>query len=211
VQIATGAPLTRTDDRVVAGVAGALAVYLHMPKLVARVAMMVLAVAGFGIAFYVLCWVLIPDAESPSALSKRLAPRDWLDLAAIAAVAAGITDLFAVAGFGLPERLFVPILLAAVGLVLVMSVSGVDSATTRPTNVALPSWLPPGAAAAVDVLGTRRGVLVRAAIGLVLVVGGIATLLGTSGSWATLRTGVIAFVVIGCGLFLVFGPWLWRL
>ena len=60
-------------------------------------------------------------------------------------------------------------------------------------------------------LGTRRGVLVRAAIGLLLVVGGLAVLLGTSDSWRALRNGIVAVIVIGCGLFLVFGPWLWRL
>jgi signal transduction histidine kinase len=173
--------------------------------------MVVLAITGFGVAFYLLAWLLIPDAESPSLIAERLGPHDWLDLAAIGAVAAGLTQLFALAGFGLPARLLVPLLIAAVGLVLVLSVTGGDENSGRGTSTALPSWLPPGAAAAVDVLGTRRGVLVRAVIGLLLVVGGVAALLGTSSSWTALRTGVIAVVVIGCGLFLVFGPWLWRL
>ena len=211
MHVATRSPLVRSGDRVVAGVAGALASFLHIPKLAARITMVVLAVTGgFGIAFYLLAWLLIPDAESRSTIATRLGPHDWLDLAAMGAIAAGITQLFALAGFGLPARLLVPLLLAAVGLVLVLSVSGGDE-PGRPANVALPNWLPPGVAAAVDVLGTRRGVLARAAIGLLLVVGGVAALLGTSSSWTALRTGVIAVVVIGCGLFLVFGPWLWRL
>jgi signal transduction histidine kinase len=211
VRAATRAPLVRSDDRIVAGVAGSLAGYVHIPKLAARITMVVLAITGFGVAFYLLAWLLIPDAESPSLIAERLGPHDWLDLAAIGAVAAGLTQLFALAGFGLPARLLVPLLIAAVGLVLVLSVTGGDENSGRGTSTALPSWLPPGAAAAVDVLGTRRGVLVRAVIGLLLVVGGVAALLGTSSSWTALRTGVIAVVVIGCGLFLVFGPWLWRL
>ena len=105
----------------------------------------------------------------------------------------------------------VPILLAAVGLVLVVSVTGSDDGTARIGSVSLPSWLPPGASAAVDVLGTRRGVLVRAAFGMLLVVSGIVALLATTESWRALRSGIVAVVVIGCGLFLVFGPWLWRL
>jgi signal transduction histidine kinase len=212
VQIATRAPLLRTDDRIVAGVAAALASYLHIPKLAARVTLVVLAVSGFGIAFYLLAWLLIPDAETPSTIATRLAPRDWLDLTAIGAVAAGVTQLFALAGFGLPARLLVPLVLAVAGLVLVVSApGGIDDTTGRRSSVALPSWLPPGAAAAVDVLGTRRGVLVRAAIGFLLVVGGLVALLGTSESWRALRAGIVAVIVIGCGLVLVFGPWLWRL
>jgi signal transduction histidine kinase len=212
VQIAARAPLLRTDDRIVAGVGAALASYLHIPKLAARVTLVVLAVSGFGIAFYLLAWLLIPDAETPSTIATRLAPRDWLDLTAIGAVAAGVTQLFALAGFGLPARLLVPLVLAVAGLVLVVSApGGIDDTTGRRSSVALPSWLPPGAAAAVDVLGTRRGVLVRAAIGFLLVVGGLVALLGTSESWRALRAGIVAVIVIGCGLVLVFGPWLWRL
>jgi signal transduction histidine kinase len=36
-------------------------------------------------------------------------------------------------------------------------------------------------------------------------------LFGASQSWRAVRAGVIAVIVIGCGLVLVFGPWLWRL
>lgn len=201
----------RTDDRVVAGVGSALATSMHLPKLAARITLVVLALTGFGIAFYLLAWLLIPDAERPSAIATRLAPRDWLDLAAMVAIAAGITQLFALAGFGVPARLLIPLVIAVVGLVLVVTVPGGDDIGDRPTAVVLPSWVPPGAAAAVDVLGTRRGVLVRAAIGLLLVVGGLAALLGTSDSWRAFRNGIVAVIVIGCGLFLVFGPWLWRL
>ena len=207
----TRAPLVRTDDRIVAGVAAALATYTHLPKLAVRITLVVLAPSGFGIVFYAVAWLLIPDAEAPSSISTRLGPRDWLDLAAIAAIAGGISQLFVFAGLGLPVGLLIPLVVAVVGLVLVVSVSGVDDTEGGSATVTLPSWVPPGAAAAVDVLGTRRGVLVRAGIGFLLVVGGLVALLGTSDSWHALRTGMVAVVVIGCGLFLVFGPWLWRL
>ena len=202
--------MVRTDDRIIAGVGAALGRALHIPKLAVRITLLVLAVTGWGVAFYLIAWLLLPDAEAPSSIATRLGPRDWLDLTAIAAVAAGVTQLFAFVGFGLPIRLLIPIVLALVGLVLVVTVSGGDDTTGR-TNVTLPAWLPPGAAAAVDVLGSRRGVLVRAAIGLLLVIGGLAVLLGASESWRALRNGIVSVVVIGCGLFLVFGPWLWRL
>jgi signal transduction histidine kinase len=212
VQIATMPPrLSRTDDRVVGGVAAALARYLRVPRLVMRIALVLSAVFGFGLVFYALAWLLIPDAAVASPIAARLAPRDGLDLAAIAAVAAGVTQLFSLVGLGLPERLLVPLVIAVVGLVAVAGAGSGDDASGRAHPLALPSWLPPGAAAAVDVLGTRRGVLVRAIVGLLFVLGGIAVLFGASESWQAVRAGVIAVVVIGCGLVLVFGPWLWRL
>ena len=212
MQIATAHPrLLRTGDRVVAGVAAALARSLRVPRLVVRLVLVISSIFGFGLVFYLLAWLVVPDAAAPTALATRLAPRDWLDLAAIAAVAAGITQLFALAGFGLPVRLLVPLVLAVVGLVAVAGAQAGDDATGRAHALALPSWLPPGAAAAVDVLGTRRGVLARAIAGMLLVVGGIAVLFGASESWQAVRAGVISVVVIACGLVLVFGPWLWRL
>jgi signal transduction histidine kinase len=211
VQVATHPRLVRTGDRVVAGVAAAIASYLRIPRRVLRIVLVFSAVFGFGLVFYLLAWLLIPDAGSPSPIATRLALRDWRDIAAIGAVAAGVTQLFSIAGFGLPARLLVPLVFAVVGVVVVVSAPGFDDANGRSGTLALPSWIPPGAAAAIDVLGTRRGVLVRAAVGLLLVIGGIAVLFGTSESWRALSAGVVAVIVIGCGLFLVFGPWLWRL
>jgi signal transduction histidine kinase len=202
------ARLVRTDERIVGGVAAALARYLHIPRVVVRVLLASLAVSGFGVVFYLLDWLIIPDADMRSTIATRLGPRDWVDVAAIAAVAAGITQLFALAGFGLPARLLLPLVLGVTGLVVLVSVpGGVDA----PGAGALPHWLPPSAAAAVEVLGTRRGVLARAVVGLGLVVGGIAVLFGASQSWHALRAGIVAVIVIGSGLLLVFGPWLWRL
>ncbi|MDQ1468086.1 MAG: hypothetical protein QOH10_2501, partial [Actinomycetota bacterium] len=211
MQVATHPRLVRTGDRVVAGVAAAIASYLRIPRRVLRIVLVFSAVFGFGLVFYLLAWLLIPDAGSPSPIATRLALRDWRDIAAIGAVAAGVTQLFSIAGFGLPARLLVPLVFAVVGVVVVVSAPGFDDANGRSGTLALPSWIPPGAAAAIDVLGTRRGVLVRAAVGLLLVIGGIAVLFGTSESWRALSAGVVAVIVIGCGLFLVFGPWLWRL
>jgi signal transduction histidine kinase len=203
--------MVRTDDRIVAGVAAALARFLHVPRVVMRVGLVLSTIFGFGLVFYLLAWLLIPAADGPSDIATRLAPRGWLDLGAMCAVAAGITELFSLAGFGLPARLLVPLVLAVVGLVAVAGAQTADDGTGEARSLTLPSWLPPGAAAAVDVLGTRRGVLVRAIAGMLLVVGGIAVLFGASESWQAVRAGVISVIVIACGLVLVFGPWLWRL
>jgi signal transduction histidine kinase len=104
-------------------------------------------------------------------------------------------------------------MLAVIGLVVTVSAVGGESDDERAPSgsLRLPTWLPPGAAAAVDVLGTRRGVLVRAIAGALLVLGGLAVLFGTSESWAAVRGGIVAVIVIACGLALAMGPWLWRL
>jgi signal transduction histidine kinase len=206
--------MVRTDDRIVAGVSAAVARGLHLPRLLVRIGFVALAaVAGFGILFYLLCWALMPDRAQPTELARRIGPRDRRDLLAIAAIAAGFTYLFALAGFGVPVRIIVPLLLAVIGIVLVVSVTGgePDDDRARIGSLSLPSWLPPGAAAAVDVLGTRRGVLARAIAGGLLVLGGLAVLFGTSESWAAVRGGIVAVVVIACGLAHALGPWLWRL
>jgi signal transduction histidine kinase len=204
--------MVRTDDRVVGGVAAAIAGYLRLPVFAMRILLVALALFGFGLVFYALAWLVIPDATAPSPIAKRVAPFDWLDLVAVGAVAAGATELLVMAGFIPPFGLLIPLVLALGGVVLLVSApGGIDDGTGRVVTLPLPTWLPPGVAAALDVLGTRRGVLVRAAFGLVLVVGGLAVLFGTSESWSALRSGIVAVVVIGCGLFLVFGPWLWRL
>ena len=207
----TGSRIVRTDDRIVGGVAAAIAHRIHLPRVLVRTVLVLSAVSGFGLTFYLLAWILIPDADAPSSLARRLGPSDWVDLAAIGAIAAGIDQLFANAGVGLPIRLLLPLAVAVVGLVVVLSAPGwLDTGSGEPL-VALPSWVPPGVAAAIDVFGSRRGVLVRAAFGLVLVLGGIVVLFSSRQSWNALRAGLVAVVVIGSGLVMVVGPWLWRL
>jgi signal transduction histidine kinase/phage shock protein PspC (stress-responsive transcriptional regulator) len=205
--------MVRTDDRLVAGVSRPVAKALRVPRLLVRVGFVVSAIGGFGLFAYLLCWALMPDAAQPTELAARIGPRDWRDLLAIAAIAAGMTDLFAVAGFGVPARILLPLVLAVIGIVIAVSVprAALDDEHARSVGLTLPAWIPPGAAAAVDVLGTRRGVLVRAIAGALLVLGGLGVLFGTSESWTAVRGGMIAVVVIACGLALALGPWLWRL
>ena len=207
----TGSRIVRTDDRIVGGVAAAIARRFHVPRVVLRTALVLSAIFGFGLIFYLLAWVLIPDVDAPTPLARRLGPNDWLGVAAIAAMAEGINQLFANAGLGLPIHLLLPLVVAVVGLVIVVSAPGGLDANSGEPLVALPSWVPPGVAAAVDVLGSRRGVLVRAAFGVVLVLGGIVVLFSSRQSWNALRAGLVAVMVIGSGLVLVVGPWLWRL
>src|SRR5438046_459363 len=61
--------MVRSEDRLVAGVSGTLATALHVPRLLVRVALVVLATAnGFGLFFYLLCWALMPDEARPTDL-----------------------------------------------------------------------------------------------------------------------------------------------
>ncbi|HEX4493137.1 MAG TPA: ATP-binding protein [Acidimicrobiia bacterium] len=213
MQVLTKRRMVRTGDRLVAGVSLPLARSLHLPRLFVRIGFAVSAVTGFGVLYYLLCWALIPDAQQPTDLARRIGPRDWLDLLAIGAIASGITALIVGAGFGVPVRILAPLVLAVVGIVVAVSAAGGtdDQSSPRASAFDLPAWLPPGAAAAVDVLGTRRGVLVRAIAGSLLVLGGLGVLFGTSESWTAVRGGIIAVIVIACGLALALGPWLWRL
>ncbi len=215
MHLAVRVPLVRSDDRIVAGVSSPLAAFLHVPRLAVRIALVALAVSGFGVVFYMLAWALMPGTDTASftaPLSARFGPRDWVDLGALAAISAGITQLFAIAGIGLPARIAIPLVLGVAGLILLLSLpASVDDAGTPTRSVTLPSWVPPGAAAAVDVLGTRRALLARVVVGVCFVVGGLVVLLTASGSWSAVRTGLLAVGAILIGLALGFGPWLWRL
>jgi len=48
-------------------------------------------------------------------------------------------------------------------------------------------------------------------VGAALVIAGVGAFLATQGAFTAIGQGVIAILVIGGGLALIFGPWLWRL
>lgn len=54
-------PMTRSNDRLVAGVCGALAERLGVAPRVVRIAALVLMVLGPGLPLYLVAWLLLPD------------------------------------------------------------------------------------------------------------------------------------------------------
>ena len=201
----------RDDGHVVAGVASGLGAYLGIDANLLRLAFIVLALAG-GLGFVSLRRGVVAHGPAASIRSPRPAvhpipcrpPRSG-------AVVLGLLLLARASGAWFGDAIVWPLAAAALGLAMLWM------QPLRGDDRAEPSWpaldrLPPAAAQAVVVLvGTKRGAYARVAVGVLLVAGGIAVLVATSGSWSALRAGLSAAVVVIAGLALVIGPGLWRL
>ena len=198
----------RSNERRIAGVASGFAHATHAPVRVVRAVFVLTGLLGIGVVVYGIAWVVLPDDAGGLPLLRRLAPHDPIDVAAVIAVFMGVLLAVGRFGFSLPGSIVFPIVVAGLGLALLVRWPGGDE-ELHPAD--LPDWLPPAAAEAVGALGTRRGLVVRATIGTILVLGGITALLASTSSWSSLRDGLLALLVVVSGLALVFGPWLSRL
>src|SRR2546429_2415168 len=74
----------RADGRLVGGVCGGLAEHLGLEAIIVRIAFAVLISAGVGVVAYAALWLLVPQRDEP-------ARRDWRQLAAYAALLAGLS------------------------------------------------------------------------------------------------------------------------
>ncbi|HEY1740549.1 MAG TPA: PspC domain-containing protein [Acidimicrobiia bacterium] len=205
---ATPSLVRRTNERRIAGVASGIAHATGAPARVVRAVFVLTGLLGIGVVVYVIAWVVLPDDAGEPPILRRLAPHDPIDVVAVIAVIVGALLAVSRFGFSLPGSIVFPIVIAGVGLALLLRWPGGDE-EIRPAD--LPDWLPPAAQEAVGALGTRRGLVVRATIGTILVLGGITALLASTSSWSSLRDGLLALLVVIAGLALVFGPWLSRL
>jgi len=74
--------LTRSRDRMLAGVASGIAAYLGVDAVVVRVAFVVLTlVGGLGIPLYLASWVLVPDERTRQSIVSEFTGdvRAWRD------------------------------------------------------------------------------------------------------------------------------------
>jgi signal transduction histidine kinase len=132
--------------------------------------------------------------------------------AALGFVVLGILLFARAVGFWLGDAVVWPLAAAALGVALLWMRPSRDDEPVEPLPWPALERLPPALGQAVVVLiGTRRGAWVRVATGAVLMAGGMAVLLASSGSWTALRAGVSAAAVMITGLLLVIGPGLMRL
>jgi len=225
-----GAPprfVRRSDGRLVGGVASGLAVHLGVQPLAVRITFALLAaLSGFGIVLYLGLWIFTPldqtvarqaDEQAPAGIAaatragkrrRRLrAPRkgDLGQLVALCLLGVGLALLVQQTPLGISPTVFVPILLAGLGVALIWRTA--DEQERRRMFALSPRapWLAPlvGKGGAVAIFRLAAGAAV-------IVAGVVAFLVGQGQLEATLDSllGVGAVVV---GLALILGPWLWRL
>ena len=170
-----------------------------------RVAFVVAALAsGFGVAAYVVAWLLVPAAgESNNIASKALADRAGIALAAVlGSLLLTVLLIASVLGAGWLGSLAGPMVITVAGIVLIWrNAPSDDQATLR--RVVEP------------LLGVRQHnrrshIVLRASIASLLLVGGLLVLLIGRASSASLQPlGGVALVI--AAIVIVLGPWWLRI
>jgi signal transduction histidine kinase/phage shock protein PspC (stress-responsive transcriptional regulator) len=211
--------VTRDSEApVLGGVAGGLARHLGLPVLWVRAAFLLLtALGGFGIAFYIGLWLVVPsdtrfETSTPGAESATRGGRrpgrvrrigDAGPAIALAALALGmILVVQAVLGGG---AVFWPIVIGLAGLALLWRQADEvqrerwTDATGRLDPVRL-------------VFGSGGWAsYARVAAGVALLVAALAVVALSGSSFGQARIALVAAVVGVAGLALVVGPWVFRL
>lgn len=205
-------PVRDPDDKVIAGVAAALARRYAIDRTLVRVVFVVSAIYGIGLLIYLLGWLVLPERTRPHHTSV---------LVVVAAVIVGIATVGGVAG-GAPEPLIGLLLAAALLYALHTSRAGlgeVPDPAGAPGTAALAVDGPAGADTPVVAAAPRpprppRSPLAPITLAAALVAAGAVLAAGLIG-WLPLGVTPVAgtaLAVIGLGLivgaFLRAGRWL---
>jgi signal transduction histidine kinase/phage shock protein PspC (stress-responsive transcriptional regulator) len=184
-------PLVRPrSGRAIAGVAAGTAAHLRQDPLLVRVAFVLLATTGIGIAAYALLWLTMPVAapgDEPEGAPqiqgwRPSGVRQW-----VATVVLGLVAVSLLSGLTRWNNsvVILPLVLVAAGLTVIWRQLDTDRTLAVP--------------------GTRWSL----AGGVVLAGAGLVVLLATTGQLANARNGFAATLVLLTGLLLATAP-LWR-
>jgi phage shock protein PspC (stress-responsive transcriptional regulator) len=187
-----------THGRLLAGVARGLAEHLGVDVLMIRALFVVLALAGgAGFVMYGAFWVFAPLEVRPEdpVLGRVWRERDLGMLLALGSLALGGALILSALGTGISPGWAVPLVVVGVGVVILWRQAD-DSQRQRWRTATATQRLPD---------------IVRAGLGIALVlIGGAAILVGPADLKGT-SGGVAAAIVVTVGLGLVSGPWWMRM
>ena len=187
-------------DRVIAGVAAGIAERLGIDPIVIRLAFIVLAFAGgFGVIVYLVSWLI---AAEPVDDEVQVPSTGLRQIVAVALVVSGLLLLLRAAGVWFGDAIVWSVGLAAFGSAVLWSRTDVG----RTQFARLTSRLPRTTADIVS--GRSKG---RFIAGTLLVVAGMAILLGAHTSFRTIGNVGFAVVVTAIGVGLAIGPWIFDL
>ena len=179
------------DDPVILGAAAAVAVRADVDPVAVRLGFLVMTVAaGVGLPLYGLAWLTLvwhrekPERPSPS---RR---NDAQRTLAVAMIVAGILLVVRARVGGVVDQLVWPAGVVALGLAFLWPRLDL-------TGDAAPSL--------------ARGSVIRVLAALILVAGGLGSLLATNLSFESVRDGLAAAAFILAGTLMLFAPWLYRL
>ena len=181
----------RQEDRVVAGVAGGIADRLGVGDLYVRAGFGVLALIwGVGVILYLALWAVTLDRTHPP--QPRSQESDQQKAGYLLVFAGGLL-VFRAIGIWSSDQLVWPGAAVILGVAFLMDRRDID-----PRSAILAIFDPNS--------GRYRS---RAVIGILLLVVGL-SILGAAAVPAV-ETVVLAVVVTGVGMAVLFGPWVWRL
>ena len=180
-----------TENRVFAGVAGGLGARTGIEPDLVRAAFVVLTFAGgVGAVLYALAWLLSRHSEVDGA-----SPMEARQQIAMAVMFVGAMLLLRSVGLWFGDRVVFPVALFAFGIAAITARRfGEDH-----------DWL---ARITIDSGSASRN---RMAIGAIFIVGGVTVLLGSIDVIEQAGLLALAVAVTAAGLFLILGPWIFRL
>ncbi len=200
--VTTRVLLRSRRDRWLGGVCGGLAEHWGVPAVLVRVAFVVTApLGGLGLLAYALLWGLVPsEATDATDAIEGARPARGLDLSGmLGLVSMAVGSLMALSLLGLPIQvsLWVPLLLASAGVLLLWRQG--DDARVRVERVPVAApWAP----------GVDRAMVVRIVIGLALLLMGILGILLPRLPLVTLLQALVATCALLAGSVLIALPWL---
>jgi signal transduction histidine kinase len=203
----SGGPLRRpADGRLLGGVAAGIAERTGLDLSLLRAALVVTALitSGFVAAAYVVAWLLIPAQDSETNIATRaLTDKRGIGLAAALASVLVVALIIASAlSAGWVVSFGIPLTVCAAGLVLISRNADADE------RQHLREFADPDGRAS-SPRRSRR--LLRVAVAVLLVLGGVAALLGDHKINVDLLLPLGGIVLLIGGLALGFGPWWLRI
>ncbi|MBW8486963.1 ATP-binding protein [Actinomadura parmotrematis] len=176
------------QGRLVAGVCRGLAAHLGVDVLIVRSAFVLLSVSGgIGVAVYGAFWLMVPARQDEDGGAAR--GRDWMQLAAYAAVTVGLSSLTWSAG--LVRVALWPFIAGGIGVAILWQQADRDQRHR---------WVVP-----------LRQLWLRSVIGLLLVIGGIGGFVARQVDAGQARFVIIATLIILTGVTVIATPWVVRL
>ncbi len=189
------------DHRLVGGVASGVAARMGVDVQYVRLALIIAALfSGFGVAAYVVAWLLVPATGEPATIASR-ALNDTQGVAVAAALATFLIAVIVVvsfAGAGWIGTLAWPLVITVVGLVLLWRNAPPNEQAT------LRGLLDPLVGFTGDT--SRARTAVRASIAVVLLAGGLVTLL-LGHPRASLLLPLAGVALVMAAIVVVLGPW----
>ena len=202
----SGGALRRSrEDRLVGGLAAGLAARTGIDVTVIRIVFVVTALfSGFGVAAYVVAWLLVPAAGSDSNIASRaLTDRRGLALAAgLGSLLAVVLAISGALGASWLWSLAWPLVISVAGITLIWRNSPADE------HAAIRHLVDPLLGLAES--NRRPGSLLRLAAAALLLAGGLGALLAGHGNSALLRPLAGVTLVIAA-MVLALGPWWLRI